>query len=180
MTSAQSFLAKYHNVFSLEPSEPGFTHSTKHVIKVTNDTPFKEWFRWIPLPLREEVSKHLWEILQSGTICPSQSMWHNMVVLVRKNDSGLHFCIDFLCLNACTKKDTYPLPRIQEALESLVGASHFLCLELKSRFWQIKMAESSKQYTTFTFGNLGFFKCDHMPLGFAMLPPHSSGWCKIA
>ena len=51
------------------------------------------------------------------------------------------------------------------ALESLVGASHFSCLDLKSRFWQIKMDEASKQYTTFTMGNLGFFECDRMPFG---------------
>ena len=61
------------------------------------------------------------------------------------------------------KKDSYPLPRIQEALESLVGAGRFSCLDLKSGFWQIKMEEASRQYTTFTVGNLGFFKCDHMP-----------------
>ena len=42
VTSTQSLLAKYHNIFSLEPSELGCTHLTKHVIKVTNDTPFKE------------------------------------------------------------------------------------------------------------------------------------------
>ena len=41
----------------------------------------------------------------------------------------------------------------------------FLCLDLKSGFWQIKMEEASKQYTTVTVGNLGFFKCDHMPFG---------------
>ena len=64
-----------------------------------------------------------------------------------------------------TKKDSYPLPRIQEALESLVGVGHFLCLDLKLGFWQIKMEEASKQYTTFTVGNLGFFKCNHMPFG---------------
>ena len=63
------------------------------------------------------------------------------------------------------KKDSYPLPRMQEALESLVGASHFFCLDLKSRFWQIKMDEVLKQYTAFTVGNLGFFKCDKMPFG---------------
>ena len=57
------------------------------------------------------------------------------------------------------------MPRIQEALESLVGAGHFSCLDLKSRFWQIKMDEASKQYTTCTVGNLGFFKCDRMPFG---------------
>ena len=55
--------------------------------------------------------------------------------------------------------------RIQEALESLVGVGHFLCLDLKLGFWQIKMEEESKQYTTFTVGNLGFFECDHMPFG---------------
>ena len=87
------------------------------------------------------------------------------MVLVRKKDGGLQFCIDFCHLNTCTKKDSYPLPRIQEALESLVGAGYFSCLDLKSGFWQIKMEEVSKQYTTFTVGNLGFFKCDHMPFG---------------
>ena len=73
-------------------------------------------------------------------------------------------------LNTCMKKDSYPLPRIQEALESLVGASHFSCLDLKSRFWQIKMDESSRQYTTFRVGNLGFFKCDRMPFGLCNTP----------
>ena len=86
-----------------------------------------------------------------------------MVVLVWKKDGSLCLCIDFCCLNAHTKKDSYPLPRIQEALESLVGAGHFSCLDLKSGFWQIKMEEASKQYTTFIVGNLGFFECDCMP-----------------
>ena len=57
------------------------------------------------------------------------------------------------------------MPRIQEALESLVGTGHFSCLDLKSGFWQIKMDEALKQYTTFTVGNLGFFECDRMPFG---------------
>ena len=68
-------------------------------------------------------------------------------------------------MNARTKKDSYPLPRIQETLESLVGACHFSCLDLKSRFWQIKMDEALKQYTAFTVGNLGFYECDRMPFG---------------
>ena len=104
-------------------------------------------------------------MLESGTIRPSQSAWCNVVVLARKKDGSLQFCIDFCCLNTCMKKDSYPLPRIQEALESLVGAGHFSCLDLKLGFWQIKMEEASKQYTTFTLGNLGFFECDCMPFG---------------
>ena len=120
--------------FSLEPAELGCTHSTKHMIKVTDDTPFKEWFRKIPPLLVEEVRNHLREMLESGAIQPSQGAWCNAIVLVRKKDGGLWFCIDFHHLNMHMKKDSYPLLRIQEALESLVGAGHFLCLDLKLGF----------------------------------------------
>ena len=120
--------------------------------------------RFLP-PLVEEVWNHLWEMLESGTIRLSQSAWCNVVVLVRKKDGSLWFCIDFHYLNVHTKRTPTPLPRIHEALESLVGAGHFSCLDLELRFWQIKMEESSKQHTTFTVGNLGFFECDCMPFG---------------
>ena len=165
MDAAHQLLAKYHDVFSLDPAELGCTHSTEHIIKVTDDTPFKEQFRQIPPPLVEEVRSHLQEMLESGTIRPSQSAWCNAMVLVWKKDGSLLFCIDFCCLNTHMKKDSYPLPRIQEVLESLVGAGHFSCLDLKSGFWQIKMDKVSKKYTTFTVGNLGFFECDCMPFG---------------
>ena len=110
------------------------------------------------------------EMLESGAIRPSQSAWCNAVVLVWKKDGSLCFCIDLSHLNAHTKKDSYPLPRIQEALESLVGIGHFSCLDLKSGFWKIKMDESSKQYTAFMVGNLGFFECDRMPFGLCNTP----------
>ena len=108
-------------------------------------------------------------MLDSGTICPCQSIWCNTVVLVWK-DRILCFCIDFHHLNGCMKKDSYPLLRIQEALESLVCAGHFSCQNVKSRFWQIKMDELSKQYNAFTVGNLGFFECDCMPFGLSNAP----------
>ena len=168
--STWSLLAEYHDVISLEPSKLGCPHSTGHVIKVTANTLFKEQFRWILPPLVEEVHTHLQEMLDSGAICPSQSAWCNVVVLAWRKHGGLYFCIDFCCLNAHMKKDSYPLPGIQEALESLVGAGHFSCLDLKSGFWQIKMDESSKQYTVFTVGNLGFFDCGHRPVGLCNVP----------
>ena len=118
----------------------------------------------------EEVRNHLREMLESSAIRPSQSAWCNAMVLVRKKDGSLRFCIDFHCLNACTKKDSYPLPRIQEVLESLVGTGHFSWLDLKSGFWQIRMDEVLKQYTAFTMGNLGFFKYDRIPFGLCNAP----------
>ena len=136
--SAQSLLAEYHDIYSLEPSKLSCTHSTKHVIKVTDDTLFKEWFRQSPPPLLEEVHAHLWGMLDSGTICPSQSAWCNAVVLVWKMDGSLCFCIDFCHLNSHMKKYCYQLPWIQELLESLVITGHFSCLDLMSGYWLIK------------------------------------------
>ena len=52
----------------------------------------------------------------------------------------------------------------------MVSASHFSCPDLKFRLWQIKMDKSSKQYTAFTIGNLGFFECNHMPFGLCNAP----------
>ena len=109
-------------------------------------------------------------MLDSDTIHPSHSAWCNAMVLVHQKDGSLCFCIDFHHLNAHMKKDSYPLPRIQKALKSLASAGHFSCLDLKSRFWQIKMDELLKQYTAFTVGNLGFFKCDCMPFGLCNSP----------
>ena len=108
--------------------------------------------------------------LDSGMICPGQSAWCNAIVLVCKKDGSLHFYIDCHHLNAHIKKDSYPLLRIPETLESLVGAGHFSCLDLKSGFWQLKMDDLSKQYTMFTVSNLGFFKCDCMPFGLSNMP----------
>ena len=92
---ACQLLAEYHDVFSLDPAELGCTHSTEHTIKVTDDTPFKEQFRQIPLLMVEEVRSHLREMLKSGAIRPSQSAWCNAIMVVRKKNGGLHFCIDF-------------------------------------------------------------------------------------
>ena len=90
-----------------------------------------------------------------------------MVILIWKKDGGLHFCIDFRKLNARTKKDSYPLPCIQESLE---GSHIFSSFDFKSGFWQVEMDEISKQYTAFTVGSLGFFECERMPFGLCNAP----------
>ena len=88
-----------------------------------------------------------------------------MVVLAWKKDGSLCFCIDFHRLNVHTKKDSYPLLQIQEALESMVGTVHFSTMDFKSGFWQVKMMPKSQQYTTFMVGNLGFYEFTQMPFG---------------
>ena len=109
-------------------------------------------------------------MLEAGAIHPSQSPWCNVVILVWKKDGTLHFCVDFRCLNVRTKKDSYPLPQIQEALESMVGSVHFSSMNFKSGFWQIKMAPGSQQYTAFMVGNLGFYEFTRMLFGLCNTP----------
>ena len=84
------------------------------------------------------------------------------MVLVRKKDGTLCFCVDFRHLNAQMKKDLYPMPCIQEALESMPGSAHFSSMDFKSSFWQIKMAPESQQYMAFMVGNLIFYEFTHM------------------
>ena len=156
-------LMEHHNIFSLEPNEIGCTDAAEHIIELLDTEPFKEWFCRIAPPLVEEVWEHLQEMLDGGTFCPSQSLWCNMVVLVRKKNGGLQFCIDFRRLNSQTKKDAYPLPRMQETMESMEGAQFFSTMDLKSGFWQVKMAKDSQQYTAFTVGSMGVYEFLRMP-----------------
>ena len=109
-------------------------------------------------------------MLDGGAIHPSQSPWCNVVVLVCKKDGSLQFCINFHKLNKWTKKDAYPLTHMQEQMESMVRAHHFSCIDLKSGFWQVKMAKESHQYTAFTVGSMGVYEFLWMPFGLCNTP----------
>ena len=169
-TVAWDLVLAFHDIFTFERSELGCTSMAEHEIRITDSEPFKEWFRHIPPLLLEEVCASLHDMLDAGVIHPSQSPWCNAVVLVRKKDGMLRFCVDFHRLNAHTKKDSYPLPQIQEALESMEGTSHFSTMDFKSGFWQVKMAPESQQYITFTMGNLGFYEFTRMPFRLCNAP----------
>ena len=146
-------------MFSLEKNEIRCTKAAKHVIELKDPdaAPFKEWFRRIPPLQVDEVREHLKLMLDAGAIQLSNSPWCNAVVLVRKKNGSLRFCIDFRRLNSMTKKDSHPLPRICETLDSLVGAAYFSTFDLASGFWQVPMAEESKQFTAFMLGSMGLF-----------------------
>ena len=170
---ARSLLKEYHDIFLLEKCDMGHTNATKHriVLKDPDTPPFKERFCRILPPQLGEVREHLKLMLDAGVIWPSNSLWCNAVVLVRKKDGLLHFCIDFRKLNSLTVKDSHPLPRICETLESLAGAAHYLTFDMNSGFWQVPMDEESKQYTAFTLGSMGLYECESMPFGLCNAPP---------
>ena len=146
------------------------TKAAEHKIKVMDQKPFKESPRNIPLGLLDEVKDHLNHMLDVDTIKPSKSVWSNAVVLVWKKEGGLWFCINFQRLNAQTQKDAFPLPRIHDAINALSGSKYYMTVDLLPGFWQTLMEESSKQYTAFTVGTLGFLQCECMPFGLCNTP----------
>ena len=173
--AAEQLVLSYHGVFVLEKNELGCASAVEHEIRIIGSEPFKERFRRIPPSLLEEVCASLRDMLDAGTTHPSQSPWCNAVVLVRKKDSTLRFCMDFRRLNAWTKKDSYPLPRIQEALESMASAAHFSSMDFKSGFWQVKMAQDLSLTRPLPWAIWDFMNSPGCLLGCAMRLPPSRG-----
>ena len=79
-------------------------------------------------------------------------LWASPIVLVRRKDGSLTFCIDLRKLNAQTVKDAYSIPRIEDALDSLNRACIFTSLDLKSGNWQVELDEESIPLTAFAVG----------------------------
>ena len=167
---AKDMLKRNAQVFSKDDMDMGRTKLVKHHIKLTDPAPFKEAYRRIPPQMYDEVKAHIQEMLDLGAIRPSNSPWASAIVLIRKKDGRLRFCIDLRRLNNRTVKDAYSLPRIESILDSLGGAQIFTTLDLKAGYWQVEMAEECKAYTAFTCGPLGFYECDTMPFGATNAP----------
>ena len=104
-----------------------------------------------------------------GVIRPSKSPWSSPVVLVGKKDGSTRFCVDFRKVNAVTRKDVYPLPRIDETLDTLGGARYFTTLDLESGYWQVPLKEDDMQKTAFST-HTGLWEFTVMPYGLCGAP----------
>ena len=112
----------------------GRTNLVKHHIELTDPIPFKESYRRIPPQMYDEVKAHIQEMLDLGAIRHSNSPWASAIVLVRKKDGRLRFCIDLRKLNNRTVKDAYSLPRIETLLDTFLGSTIFTTLDLKAGY----------------------------------------------
>ena len=161
---------KWNKVFPKTPKELGHTDAVRHRIILTDDKPFKEPCRRVHPSLMNEVREHLKEMLEDGVIRESSSPWASNVVIVRKKDGTIRFCIDLRKLNQRTKKDAYSIPRIEDTLHLLRGAKYFSKLDLKSGYWQIELADEDKEKTAFQVAGLGHYECNRMPFGLCNAP----------
>ncbi|PIK58928.1 hypothetical protein BSL78_04145 [Apostichopus japonicus] len=86
-------------------------------------------------------------MLREDIVEPSSTSWSSPVVLVKKKDGSTRFCVDYRKLNAVTTKDCYPLPRIDDSLDTLAGSRWFSTLA--SGYWQVEMEEGDRPKTAF-------------------------------
>ena len=115
------------------------------------------------------MQRQVQEMLEAKVIQPSLSPWAFPVVLVEKKDGEQRFCIDYRKLNHITKKDSYPLPRIDDTFDMLHGKKFFTTLDLASGYWQIELEESAKEKTAFIVEN-NLYEFNRMSFGLCNAP----------
>ena len=164
-------LKEYQDIFATNLSEIGLTSQTEHKIETGDAAPIKQLPRRLPNALKPVVEEQVQEMLQNDVIEPSKSPWASPIVLVKKKDGTWRFCIDFRKLNEVTVKDAYPLPQVNDLIDTLSGHKYFTTLDLASGYWQVPMEESSQEKTAFVIpgGNIYHFK--RMPFGLSNAVP---------
>ncbi|GFW03304.1 retrovirus-related Pol polyprotein from transposon 412 [Trichonephila clavipes] len=144
-SSAERLFQEFEDVFSRNSSDIGHTTVTQHRIDTADHPPIKQHPRRLPFAKQEEVGTLLREMQENDIIEPFSSPWASPIVLVRKKDGSTRFCVDYRKLNDVTKKDSYPLPRIDDTLDTLSGHKWFSTLDLKSGYWQVEIHPEDRE-----------------------------------
>ena len=165
----EDLLQENVDVFALPGQPSGRTNWVQHEIHVETQTPIKQAVRRPPIHLREAADEEVRKMLKDEIIEPSDSPWASPVVLVKKKDGSLRYCIDYRKLNAVTRKDSYPLPRIDDSLDALRRAKFFTTLDLASGYWQIELSDDAKQKSAFCT-TTGLYQFKVMPFGLTNAP----------
>ena len=167
---AAHLLTKHIKTFPA-PGTPitGRTEAVMHDIDTGSTRPIRCNPRKLS-PKKIKIQQELVDkMLEEGQIEHSVSAWSAPTVLVTKKDGTTRFCVDYRRLNDNTKKDAFPLPRIDDSLNSLSGQAWFLTLDLASGYWQVRLSEDAKPKTAFATHS-GLFQFAVMPFGLCNAP----------
>jgi len=164
-----SLVNSYSDIFAFRKGDRGATNVITHKIQVDNAMPIKQRAYKQAYNERNETRRITNELLDEGIIQHSFSPWSSPVVLVTKKDGSTRFCIDYRQLNQVTKKDNYPLPRIDDALDRLSGAKYFSSMDCDQAYYQVPVKAEDKEKTAFITPD-GLYEFNYMPFGLCNAP----------
>lgn len=128
-------LIEYQDIFGGPDGKLGHTDLAQHAIDTGKAKPVKLPPRRVTIAQREIIEKELEKMLTQNSIQPNEIPWSSRCLLVKKSDSTDRFCVDYRKVNELTRKDAYPLSRIDTSLDSLGGSKFFGILDMASGYW---------------------------------------------
>ena len=158
-------LTSFEDVFARSEFDLGHFSGIEHTIDTGHARPIKLRMRRTPPCFIGEEEAHLKKMLQAGVIQDSTSDWASAPVLIRKRDGSVRWCIDYRLLNEVTVKDVFPLPLVDDCLDTLAGSVWFSKLDANSAYWQVKIKEEDRKKTAF-ITKYGLF--EHVKMGFGL------------
>lgn len=162
-------LSKYRKTFAFSKSELGCANNAEHVIETLTETPVKSRPYRVSYYERVQISDLVQQMLDDGIIVPSISPYSSPVVLVKKADGSPRFCVDYRKLNAITKVNSYPLPRMDDLFDRLNGIKYMSKLDLMMGFHQVPLSTESKEKSAFVTPD-GHYEYERMSFGLNNAP----------
>ena len=166
---ATQFIQSYAHIFSSSSTDLGRNGVLPHRIDTGDCKPIKQTLRQQPYAHNAEIERNVQELLAAKVIEPAFSPWASNVLLVRKKDGPMRFCVDYRKLNQATIKDSYPLPRISSCLESLGGSCFFSTLDLRAGYFQTEIDPKDADKTAFVTRS-GQYRFTVLSMGLANAP----------
>lgn len=165
-TEVLALFQKYQAVFS---DKPGLTNAAVHDIDVGNAKPIKlAPYRVHPSRVNQ-IKNELEKMQEMNIIEPTTSEWCSPITLVPKKDGTLRFCVDYRKLNSVTKKNTFPLPRVEDCIEAIGNAIYLSKIDCLRGYWQVPLTSRAQEISAFvTLGRT--FKFKVMPFGLCNAP----------
>jgi hypothetical protein len=136
----------------------------KFEINTGNERPIKSRPYRVHYALEQDVDEMIDRMLARGIISKSNSPWSAPIVIIKKKNGTNRFCVEYRKLNKVTIKDNYPVPLIEETLDSLKGLRFFTSLDLASGYWQVALDKKTKEKTAFC-SRKGEFHFNVLPFG---------------
>ena len=166
---AESPLSNFIPDFAKSKDDFSQTSVVHHGMTMLSKERVKMRPRQLVLAKREALKLELKRLLKLGVIEPSRSCWASPVVLVTKKDGSIRLCVNYHRVNDLTLKDSYPLPRIDDSIDTLRGSKWFSTWDLASGYWQVPMDSKDIDKTAFTTP-FGLYHFTVMPFGLANAP----------